>query len=186
MVTVDEYSIKGSWNILWPENHNVLLGCVDEGIYVNSVLFLCNGNTNWEAVHNYSSTNRSKPLWHQLIFWGVLFRGVTSKWYFIYIFFFIHFYTFFSFFTRLSKSWESFLPLFGYFLKPWLFFSLFFFKLNLHACHLLGCLFYKINSNWYSVSYMYSALEFLKQFQTFSFQDYVLPLCPIHIHPLRE
>lgn len=65
--------------------------------------------------------------------------------------------------------------------------TLFLFLLNLHVCHLLDCLFfYKINCNWYSVPYIYSALEFLKQFQSFCFQDCVLPLCPIHTHPLWE
>lgn len=65
--------------------------------------------------------------------------------------------------------------------------TLFLFLLNLHVCHLLDCLFfYKISCNWYSVPYIYSALEFLKQFQPFCFQDCVLPLYPIHTHPLWE
>lgn len=51
--------------------------------------------------------------------------------------------------------------------------TLFLFLLKLHVCHLLGCLFfYKINAIWFSVSHMYSGLELLKQFQSFSGKNF--------------
>lgn len=183
MVTVDEYSIKDSPKILWLKNPNGMLGYIDGEINGQSVLFLCYGNTNWEAVHNCSSTNRSKPIWYLLIFFLFIWMSSIKATLFISFLFHILLCIFLCYqaFWNLRKL-SSHIWLLAETMT-----TLFLFLLNLHVCHLLDCLFfYKINCNRYSVLYIYSALEFLKQFQSFCFQDCVLPLCPIHTHPLWE